>query len=58
MIENVIKYVLKDKEGMKRLWIDIKKIGEGICVKVCDNGGGYWINSVNYGIGIGIKVIF
>lgn len=24
-IENAIKHALKDKEGMKRLWIDIKK---------------------------------
>ena len=38
-IENAIKHALKDKEGMKRLWIDIKKTGEGICVKVRDNGG-------------------
>ena len=44
-IENAIKHALKDKEGMKRLWIDIKKTGEGICVKVRDNGGGYRINS-------------
>lgn len=27
-IENAIKHALKDKEGMKRLWIDIKKTGE------------------------------
>lgn len=40
-IENAIKHALKDKEGMKRLWVDIRKTGEGICVKVRDNGGGY-----------------
>lgn len=56
-IENAIKHALKDKEGMKRLWIDIKKTGEGICVKVRDNGGGYRINSANHGTGTGIKVI-
>ena len=47
-IENAIKHALKDKEGMKRLWVDIRKTGEGICVKV---------NSANYGTGTGIKVI-
>ena len=26
-IENAIKHALKDKEGMKRLWIDIKRPG-------------------------------
>lgn len=56
-IENAIKHALKDKEGMKRLWIDIKKTGEEICVKVRDNGGGYRINSANHGTGTGIKVI-
>ena len=56
-IENAIKHALKDKEGMKRLWVDIRKTGEGICVKVRDNGGGYRVNSANYGTGTGIKVI-
>ena len=56
-IENAIKHALKDKEGMKRLWVDIRKTGEGICVKVRDNGGGYRVNSANHGTGTGIKVI-
>ena len=49
--------VYKRQEGMIRLWVDFRKTGEGICVKVRDNGGGYRVNSANYGTGTGIKVI-
>ena len=57
-VENALKHALKDKEGMKRLWIDIRKIEIGICIKIRDNGGGYKVNSVNHGTGTGMKVIF
>ena len=57
-VENALKHALKDKEGMKRLWIDIRRIGIAICMKIRDNGGGYKVNSVNHGTGTGMKVIF
>ena len=57
-VENALKHALKDKEGMKRLWIDIRRIEIGICIKIRDNGGGYKVNSVNHGTGTGMKVIF
>lgn len=57
-VENAFKHALKDKEGMKRLWIDIRRIEIGICIKIRDNGGGYKVNSVNHGTGTGMKVIF
>ena len=56
-VENALKHALKDKEGMKKLWIDIRKNETGICIKVRDNGGGYRVNSVNRGTGTGMKVI-
>ena len=56
-ISGEVKATTVDAEGMKRLWVDIRKTGEGICVKVRDNGGGYRVNSANYGTGTGIKVI-
>lgn len=56
-VENALKHALKDKSGMKKLWIEIKKIESGICIKVRDNGGGYKVNSASRGTGTGIKVI-
>lgn len=52
-----MKHALKDKEGMKKLWIDIRRTEDGICMKVRDNGGGYRMNSANHGTGTGMKVI-
>lgn len=57
-VENALKHALKDKEGLKKLWIDIKKTEAGICIKIRDNGGGYKVNSANHGTGTGMKVIF
>lgn len=56
-VENAIKHALLDKEGIRKLWIDIKKIAEGICIIVRDNGGGYKVHSANHGTGTGMKVI-
>lgn len=56
-VENAIKHALLNKEGKRRLWIDIKKRGEDICITVRDNGGGYKVNSSNRGTGTGMKVI-
>lgn len=56
-VENAIKHALLGKEGEKKLWIDIRKTAEGIRISVTDNGGGYRINSSNYGTGTGLKVI-
>lgn len=56
-VENALKHALKDKEGLKKLWIDIKKTDTGICIKIRDNGGGYRANSANHGTGTGMKVI-
>lgn len=56
-VENAIKHALLNKEGMRKLWIDIKKTGEDICIKVRDNGGGYKVSSSNRGTGTGMKVI-
>lgn len=56
-VENAIKHALLDKEGVRKLWIDIKKTAEGICIKVRDNGGGYKMSSSNRGTGTGMKVI-
>ena len=57
-VENALKHALKDKEGLKKLWIDINKTEAGICIKIRDNGGGYKVNSANHGTGTGMKVIF
>lgn len=56
-VENAIKHALRDKEGMRCLWIEIQKTEVSICIKVRDNGGGYKINSSNRGTGTGMKVI-
>ena len=57
-VENALKHALKDKEGLKKLWIDIKKTEAGICIKIRDNGGGYKVNSANHGTGTDKKGIF
>lgn len=56
-VENAIKHALLDKEGDRKLWIEIWKTKEGISISVTDNGGGYRMGSSNYGTGTGLKVI-
>lgn len=56
-VENAIKHALRDKEGARRLWINIHRSGTCICVNITDNGGGFKINSMNRGTGTGMKVI-
>lgn len=57
-VENAIKHALKNKTGERKLWIDITREEDEICIRVKDNGGGYRVNSVNRGTGTGMKVIF
>lgn len=57
-VENAIKHALREKQGKKNLWIDIRREPTGaICIKIRDNGGGYKANSHNRGTGTGMKVI-
>lgn len=56
-VENAIKHALLNKEGIRRLWIEVMKTAEGTCIKIRDNGGGYKVNSSNRGTGTGMKVI-
>lgn len=57
-VENALKHALLNKEGIRKLWIEIMKTAEGICIKIRDNGGGYKVNSSHGGTGTGMKVIF
>lgn len=56
-VENAIKHALRDKEGERRLWINIHRAGTFICVRISDNGGGFKLHSENRGTGTGLKVI-
>jgi len=56
-VENAIKHALLNKEGMRKLWIDITKTAGSIRITIRDNGGGYKVNSRNRGTGTGMKVI-
>lgn len=56
-VENAIKHALRNKEGERKLWIDICRSGTSVCVKITDNGGGFKLNSGNRGTGTGMKVI-
>ena len=39
------------------LWVSVCRRGNGICIKITDNGGGYRPDSRNRGTGTGMKVI-
>lgn len=56
-VENAIKHALLNKDGVRKLWIDIRKITKGISITVRDNGGGYKVSSSSHGTGTGMKVI-
>lgn len=56
-IENAIKHALLNKEGERKLWIDIRREQDAICIRIKDNGGGYKISSKHRGTGTGMKVI-
>lgn len=56
-VENAVKHALREKEGARRLWIDIRRKADEIEVAVCDNGGGYRAHSTHRGTGTGMKVI-
>ncbi|MDE5676335.1 histidine kinase [Phocaeicola sp.] len=56
-VENALKHALLAKEGMRRLWIEMRKTEGGICIKVRDNGGGYKVSSNFQGTSTGMKVI-
>lgn len=56
-VENAIKHALRDKEGERCLWIDVRRSGTCVCVRITDNGGGFKLTSENRGTGTGMKVI-
>lgn len=56
-VENAVKHALRGKEGERNLWVSVYRHGDGICIKITDNGGGYRPNSRNRGTGTGMKVI-
>ena len=56
-VENAVKHALREKEGERNLWVSVCRRGNGICIKITDNGGGYRPNSRNRGTGTGMKVI-
>ena len=56
-VENAMKHALREKEGERNLWVSVCRRGNGICIKITDNGGGYRPDSRNRGTGTGMKVI-
>lgn len=56
-VENAVKHALREKEGERNLWVSVCRRGNGICIKITDNGGGYRPDSRNRGTGTGVKVI-
>ena len=56
-VENAVKHALREKEGERNLWVSVCRRGNGICIKITDNGGGYHPDSRNRGTGTGMKVI-
>jgi len=56
-VENAVKHALHEKEGERNLWVSVCRRGNGICIKITDNGGGYRPDSRNRGTGTGMKVI-
>lgn len=56
-VENAVKHALRGKEGERNLWISVCRHGNGICIRITDNGGGYRPNSRHRGTGTGMKVI-
>lgn len=56
-VENAVKHALREKEGERNLWVSVCRRGNGICIKITDNGGGYCPDSRNRGTGTGMKVI-
>lgn len=56
-VENAVKHALREKEGERNLWVSVCHRGNGICIKITDNGGGYRPDSRNRGTGTGMKVI-
>lgn len=56
-VENAVKHALREKEGERNLWVSVCRRGNGICIKITDNGGGYRPDSWNRGTGTGMKVI-
>ena len=56
-VENAVKHALREKEGERNLWVSVSRRGNGICIKITDNGGGYRPDSRNRGTGTGMKVI-
>lgn len=56
-VENAVKHALREKEGERNLWVSVCRRGNGICIKITDNGGGYRPDSRNRDTGTGMKVI-
>lgn len=56
-VENAVKHALRDKPGDRELWITAERRGNGVCICVRDNGGGYRPNSNRRGTGTGLRVI-
>lgn len=58
-VENAIKHALRPKEGEKQLTITVEPHGNGIIIKIEDNGTGYapMENSTTRGTGTGTKVL-
>ena len=56
-VENAVKHALREKEGERNLWVSVCRRGNGICIKITDNGGGCLPGRRNRGTGTGMKVI-
>lgn len=56
-VENAMKHALSCKDGIRILWIEVKKDGDCIKALVRDNGGGFKVKSSSYGTGTGMKVL-
>ena len=56
-VENAVKHALSCKDGIRMLWIEVKKDKDCIKALVRDNGGGFKVKSNSYGTGTGMKVL-
>ena len=48
-VENAVKHALSCKDGIRMLWIEVKKDKDCIKALVRDNGGGFKVKSNSYG---------
>ena len=56
-VENALKHALREKEGRRLLRISVVRSGDGVSIRITDNGGGFRPDSRHRGTGTGMKVV-